>query len=194
MSITEPPQFIIDELTPIVRVQNQDRERQGGEDMGEGSEHNNLCTAGNCSNLCPSGTAVGDREGVTMISCLLPSIMTHQVYLHLSRSSSRELPGRDDGNESQEASWFCSGSMLSVLSSGLLLPQQPVHGGRPHPQKGGREKIRDHGPVSCHGSQEFRHGYLQSLATEFQKEDDCGIIIMDCKDVQNKNCNEGGSR
>src|SRR5450830_1388720 len=166
MSIAEPSQFVVDEFTPIVRVQDQDRERQGGEDLGEGSEHKDLRTVGNCNNLCPSRTAVGDREGVTMISCCLPSIMTHQVYLHLSRSSSRELPGRDDGNESQQASWFCPGSMPPVLSPGLLLPQQSVHGGRPHPQKGGREKIRDHGPVSCHGSQEFRHGCLQSLATE----------------------------
>ncbi len=94
MSIAEPPQFIVDEFTAVVRVQDQDRERQGGEDMGEGSEHKDLCTAGNCNNLCPSRTAVGDREGVTIISCCLPSIMTHQVYLHLSRSSSRELPGK----------------------------------------------------------------------------------------------------
>jgi len=93
MSIAEPPQFIVDEFTAVVRVQELDRERQGGEDMGEGSEHNNLCTAGNCNNLCPSRTVVGDREGVAVVSCCLPSIMTHQVYLHLSRSSSRELPG-----------------------------------------------------------------------------------------------------
>jgi len=136
MSIAEPSQFIIDKLAAVVRVQDQDRERQGGEDRGESSKHNNLCTAGNCNNLCPSRTAVGDREGVTMISCCLPSIMTHQVYLHLSRSSSRELPGRDDGNESQQASWFCPGSMPPVPSLGFLCPEQAVHGGRAHPQEG----------------------------------------------------------
>ena len=93
MSVAEPPQFIVDEFTAVVRVQELDRERQGGEDMGEGSEHNNLCTAGNCNNLCPSRTAVGDREGVAVVSCFLPSIMAHEVHLHRAWSSSREFPG-----------------------------------------------------------------------------------------------------
>ena len=101
-----------------------------------------------------------------MISCCLSPIMTHEVHLHRARSSSREFPGRDDGNESQQAPWFCSGSMPPVPSLGFLCPEQPVHGGRPHLEKGRRERIRDHGPVSCHGTQELRHGCLQSLATE----------------------------
>lgn len=44
-----------------------------------------------------------------------------------------------------------------------------VHDGRSHPQEGGRERIREHGPVSCHGSQELRHGCLQPLATELSR-------------------------
>jgi len=167
MSITEPSQFIIDKLAAVVRVQELDRERQGGEDRGEGFEDIHLCTAGDRDDLGPSRTPIRDGQGPVEVHHCLFSIMTHEVHLHVSRSCSRELPGRDDGNESQQASWFCPGSMPSVLSPGLLLPQQSVHGGRPHPQKGGREKIRDHGPVSCHGSQEFRHGCLQPLATEF---------------------------
>src|SRR5450830_1634762 len=132
MGIAEPSQFIIDKLAAVVRVQELDRERQGGEDMGEGSEHKDLCTAGNRNNLRPSRTAVRDREGVAVVSCFLPSIMAHEVHLHRARSSSRELPGRDDRNKSQQASWFCSGSMPPVLTRCLLCPEQPVHGGRPH--------------------------------------------------------------
>src|SRR5664280_1007334 len=87
MGITEPPQFIVDELAPVVRMQNQDRERQVREDRGEGFEDKHLYTIGDGDDLGPSRTAVGDREGVTMISCCLPSIVTHEVHLHLSRSS-----------------------------------------------------------------------------------------------------------
>src|SRR5664280_594541 len=91
MGITEPPQFIVDELAPVVRVQNQDRERQVREDRGEGFEDKHLCTIGDGDDLGPSRTAIGDREGVTMISCCLPSIVAHEVHLHLSRSSSRSM-------------------------------------------------------------------------------------------------------
>jgi len=38
-----------------------------------------------------------DRKSTTMISCCLPSIMTHQVHLHISRCTSREFPEGDDG-------------------------------------------------------------------------------------------------
>jgi len=166
MGITEPPQFIVDEFTAVVRVQELDGEGKVMEDGRESFKHKDLGTAGNRGNCRPSGTAVGDREGVTVVSCCLPSVMTHQVHLHLSRSSSRELPGRDDGNESQEASWFCPGSTPSVVRLGLLCPEQAVHRGRPHPEKGDSKKIRDHGSVSCHGTEEFRHGCLESLPTE----------------------------
>jgi len=84
------------------------------EDTGESSKHNNLRTAGDRNNLRPSRTAVRDGEGVAVVSCFLPSIMTHEVHLHVPGDSSREFPGRDDGNESQQTPWFCSGSMPPV--------------------------------------------------------------------------------
>ena len=126
MGIAEPSQFIIDELAAVVRVQELDWERQVREDTGESSKHNNLRTAGDRNNLRPSRTAVRDREGVAVVSCFLPSIMTHEVHLHVPGDSSREFPGRDDGNESQQTPWFCSGSMPPVPSLGLLLPEQTV--------------------------------------------------------------------
>ena len=114
MGIAEPSQFIIDELAAVVRVQELDWERQVREDTGESSKHNNLRTAGDRDNLRLSRTAIRDGEGVAMVSCFLPSIMTHEVHLHVPGDSSREFPGRDDGNESQQTPWFCSGSMPPV--------------------------------------------------------------------------------
>jgi hypothetical protein len=120
--VTVPPQFIIDELAPIVRVQDQDRERQVGEDMGEGSNNMDLCTVGHRDDLRPSGTAVRDREGVTMISCCLPSIMTDQVHLQDTGRRCREFPERG-------ASGPDPGAVLPVWSRELLYPEEPVHGG-----------------------------------------------------------------
>ena len=166
MSIAEPLQFVVDKLAPVVRVQELDWERQVREDTGERIEDVTLRTAGDRDDLRPSRTAVRDGEGVTVIPGCLPSIMTHEVHLHIARSNSRELPGRNDGNESGQAPWFCSGSMPPVPSLGLLLPKQAVHGGRAHLEEGSRERIRKSGSMSCHGAQELRHGCLQSLATE----------------------------
>ena len=166
MSIAEPPQFIVDEFTAVVRVQDKNGEGKVMEDGRESFKHKDLCTTGDRDDGGPPRAAVGDREGVTMISCCLPSVMTDEVHLHLSRSCSREFPGRDDGNESQETPWFCPGSMPPVPSPGFLFPEQSVHGGRAHLEKSSRERIRKNGPVSCHGTQEFRHGGLQSLSTE----------------------------
>src|SRR5450756_933925 len=56
--------------------------------------------------------------------------------------------------------------MLPVPSLCLLLPQQPVHGGRAHLEESSRERIRKIRSMSCHGTQELRHGCLQPLATE----------------------------
>jgi len=56
--------------------------------------------------------------------------------------------------------------MLPVPSLGLLCPEQPVHGGKAHLEKSSSKRIRKIGSMSCHGSQEFRHGCLQPLATE----------------------------
>jgi len=56
--------------------------------------------------------------------------------------------------------------MPPVPSLGFLCPEQAVHGGRAHLEKSSRERIRKSGPMSCHGSQEFRQGCLQPLATE----------------------------
>jgi len=72
MGITEASQFVVDKLAPVVRVQNQDGEWKMTQDGGERSKHNNLRTAGDRDNLCPSRTTVGDREGITMIPCCLP--------------------------------------------------------------------------------------------------------------------------
>jgi hypothetical protein len=72
MGIAEPSQLIIDELTPIIRVQDLDGERQVGEDTGEGSKHNNLRTAGDRDDCGPPRTAVGDREGGTLVPVAFP--------------------------------------------------------------------------------------------------------------------------
>jgi hypothetical protein len=83
VGIAEPSQLIIDELAPALRVQDQDRERerQMAQDHGEGSEDNNLSTAGDGDDLRLSGTAVRDVVWCK-VSCHLLSVMAHKVHLH----------------------------------------------------------------------------------------------------------------
>jgi len=89
----------------------------------EGSEDIDLCTAGNMDDGGPSRIVVGDREGITMIPGCLPSVMAHEVYLHVSRNSSREFPEGDHRDEGKETPGLGPGTMPPVVPLCLLCPE-----------------------------------------------------------------------
>jgi hypothetical protein len=89
------------------------------QDRSEGSKDVHLRTAGDRDDLGPPGTAVGDGEGVTVVSCCLPSVMTHEVHLHVPGRRCREFPEGHDRDEGKEAPGLCPGTMLPFAFSAL---------------------------------------------------------------------------
>ena len=119
MWITGASQFVTNELAPALRVQNQDR--------GERSEDIDLRTAGDRDDLRPPRTAIGDSEGAAVVPCRLPSVMAHEVYLHVPGRGSRAFPEGDHRDAGKETLGLCPGTMLPVPPCCLLCSQQTVH-------------------------------------------------------------------
>jgi hypothetical protein len=108
MGIAEASQFIIDEFTSVIRVQ--DWEQQVAQDCGESSKDIHLCTAGNGDDLCPSRTTIGDGEGITVVFYRLSPVMAGQIHLHIPG----EFPEGGDRDKTQEAPGLGPGTVLPV--------------------------------------------------------------------------------